>query len=603
VKDASGYWSGFQPGAQDGSLYKYWVVGPGSSGYKRDPRARELVSNGFPDCSSIVRDAKAYPWHDAEFRIPDFSEFVIYQLHVGTYSIQKPGAASNFLDLVGKIPHLEALACNMLQPLPIDEQEDNPGMGYEGADLFSPDFPYVCTDSADLANHLGIINRLLANKNKPPLQLEDIRPGFAQLKVLVDLCHLHGIAVALDVVYNHAGGFSTAGKPDDNCLYYFDRLKNQGNNNDSLYFTDQDRGTGGLAFALWNDPVSQFLLDNARFFLEEYHVDGFRYDEISILLSTNQSSGWEFCRKLTNQNRALQPRLLQNAEFWPVEFADIPATVGPVLAEASSGGAGFDVAQHDTLRIVLRDAVQAASFGMNAAVSMSAVAAALYPPNLDHAWRAVTCVENHDVVKAGRQPRIPSLADSSNHRSWYARSRTRVAVGILLTAPGVPQLFMGQEFLEDKPWDENPAGPNLLSWNGLNSGQDRSMSDHLRFTQDLIRLRRERVPLRGDLVHPFYASDQDRVLAFHRWREDTGEDIIVVASLADGTYWTYDLGFPISGFWTEIFNSDVYDNWVNPSVAGNGTGVWARNPGMHGFTASASIVIPANGVVVFARSK
>jgi 1,4-alpha-glucan branching enzyme len=154
AKDASGYWSGFQPGAKDGSLYKYWVVGPGSSGYKRDPRARELVSSGFPDCSSIVRDAKAYPWHDAEFRTPDFSEIVMYQLHVGTYSIQKPGVASNFLDLLGKIPYLQALGCNMLQPLPIDEQEDNPGMGYEGADLFSPDFPYVCTDPAELANHL-----------------------------------------------------------------------------------------------------------------------------------------------------------------------------------------------------------------------------------------------------------------------------------------------------------------------------------------------------------------------------------------------------------------------------------------------------------------
>jgi 1,4-alpha-glucan branching enzyme len=105
---------------------------------------------------------------------------VIYQLHVGTYSIQKPGVASNFLDVVGKIPYLAALGCNMLQPLPIDEQEDNPGMGYEGADLFSPDLPYVCTDSAELANHLGVINGLLANKNKPPLQLKDIEPGLAQ---------------------------------------------------------------------------------------------------------------------------------------------------------------------------------------------------------------------------------------------------------------------------------------------------------------------------------------------------------------------------------------------------------------------------------------
>jgi 1,4-alpha-glucan branching enzyme len=74
------------------------------------------------------------------------------------------------------------------------------------------------------------------------------------------------------------------------CIYYFDRLPDLGNKNDSLYFTDQDRETGGLAFALGNDPLSQLLLDNAPFFIEEYHVNGFRYDEISVLLSTNQGS-------------------------------------------------------------------------------------------------------------------------------------------------------------------------------------------------------------------------------------------------------------------------------------------------------------------------
>ena len=66
-----------------------------------------------------------------------------------------------------------------------------------------------------------------------------------QLKALVDLCHINGIAVIFDVVYSHAGGFSIDGRFDDNCLYYMDRRINHGNNNDSLYFTDQDRGTGG----------------------------------------------------------------------------------------------------------------------------------------------------------------------------------------------------------------------------------------------------------------------------------------------------------------------------------------------------------------------
>lgn len=598
--DGSGYWTGFQAGARDGDPYRFWVVGDGSNGYKRDPYARELASNGFPNCDSVLRSSDAYPWHDAGFHTPDFSDMTIYQLHIGTYAIRTPGVASNFLDIAGRIPYLAALGVNVLQPLPVDEQETNPNMGYSGADLFSPDFPYVAA-AADLPRYLVTINDLLAAKGLAPLRIEDIQSGPAQLKALVDLCHINGIAVLFDVVYNHAGGFTANGQLDDNCIYYFDRAPNRGNNNDSLYFTDQDRGTGGLAFALWNADVCQFLSDNAAHYIEEFHADGFRYDEISILLSTNQGSGWEFCRALTTRLRTLQPRLLQNAEFWPGEFSDIPSTALPVIAPAATGGAGFDVVQHDVLRGALRDAVGAPSGGAQAAISISAIASALYPPGFDHAWRAVTCIENHDLVMAGRNPRIPALADPSNHRSWYARSRSRFATVILLTAPGIPQIFMGQEFLEDKPWDTNPNGPNLLSWDDLNSGTDPVMTDHLRFTQDLIRLRQDQPALRSDNVNPFYTSDTDRVLAFHRWVEETGQDVIVVASLAENTWYKYDLGFPIAGFWTEVFNSDVYDNWVNPMVAGNGTGIQANGAPLHGFTTSASVVIPANGVVVFAR--
>jgi len=419
---------------------------------------------------------------------------------------------------------------------------------------------------------------------------------------LVDLCHVHGIAVVFDVVYNHAGGFSVAGQFDDNCIYYFDRVKDVGDNNDSLYFTNQDRGTGGLAFALWNADVCRFLQDNAANYVTEYHADGFRYDEISILLSTGQATGWAFCRTLTSALRSLQPRILQNAEFWPGEFDDIPNSAGIIVESASVGGAGFDVVQHDALRDALRGAVGAASAGAAAAVSMSSIAGALYPPGFDHGWRAVTCVENHDLVMAGRNPRVPSLADAPDPHSWYGRSRTRVASAILLTAPGIPQLFMGQEFLEEKPWDTNPAGPDLIGWAELQGGADPAMRDHLRFTQDLLSLRRTAPALRGDNVHAFYVSDTDRVLAYHRWIDGVGEDVIVVTTFAEATWWNYALGLPCAGRWQEIFNSDVYDNWVNPWAAGNGGSIEADGGPLHGFVASASIVIPANGVVVFARS-
>jgi 1,4-alpha-glucan branching enzyme len=600
LNDGTGYWTGFQAGAIDGDTYRFWVAGVGASGYKRDPYARELSPEGFPNCFSILRATDKFPWHDATFRTPDFSNMVIYQLHIGTYAISKPNIASNILDIAAKVPYLAALGINVLQPLPVDEQEANPSMGYGGADLFSLDFPYIAAED-DLPDYLATINDILTAKALAPLRLADISSGPGQLKALVDLCHIHGIAVTFDVVYNHAGGFTVDNRLDENCIYYFDQAKNIGDNNDSLYFTNQDRGTGGLAFALWNQDVCRFLQDNAAHYITEYHADGFRYDEISILLSCGQATGWSFCRALTSALRGRQPRLLQNAEFWPGEFDDIPNSAAPIVAPAQTGGAGFDVVQHDALRDALRGAVGAASAGAGAAVSMSQVANALYPPGFDHGWRAVTCIENHDLVMAGRNPRVPTLADGADPHSWYGRSRTRVATAMLLTAPGIPQLFMGQEFLEQKPWDTNPAGPNLIGWQGLQSGADPTMADYLRFTQDLIRLRQTAPALRGDNVHPYYVSDDDRVLAYHRWIDNVGSDVIVVATFAEATWWDYALGFPFPGQWAEVFNSDVYDNWVNPWVAGNGGAIEATGGPLHGFSASASIVIPANGMVVFAR--
>jgi 1,4-alpha-glucan branching enzyme len=595
----NGYWTGFLPGAADGDLYHFWVVGTSPTpGYKRDPYAREMATDAaFPTCSCVIRSATAYPWHDAAFVTPDFSNMIVYQLHVGTYAPRTPGVASTFLDVIGKIEYLVALGVDVLQPLPIDELETDPSMGYNGADYFSPDFPYVVTDRVVLGGYLATINRLLGAKGFPPLSLADIASGPAQLKAMVDLCHVYGIAVAFDVVYNHAGGF----EGDDQSLYFWDRAADTSDNNQSLYFTNMSFA-GGLAFALWNNDVREFIIHSASYYIEEFHVDGFRYDEISALLSLNEESGWSFCGDLTNTLRFLKPRVLQNAEYWPFEFQNFPKPRFSIVASTNNGGAGFDVVQHDGLRSAVRNAIRLASHGQSASIDFDAIAGNLIPPDLQHAWQAVTCVENHDIVATGRDPRIPALADGSNPGSWYARSRSRFATGLLLTAPGIPQLFMGQEFLAPNQWSSDPKDlPHLISWAGLEGGGDKANSDHLRFTQDLIRLRWNQPALRGENVHAFHVHDQNRVIAFHRWLDGTGNDVIVVATLSETTWHDYAVGFPFPGTWSEVFNSDVYDNWVNPIVAGNGGSVTANGGPLHGFPASANIVIPANGMVVFAR--
>jgi 1,4-alpha-glucan branching enzyme len=403
---------------------------------------------------------------------------------------------------------------------------------------------------------------------------------------VIDLLHVYGLAVVFDVVYNHAGGDF-----GDESIYFFDRQRN-GDKNHSLYFTDHE-WAGGQVFAFWKGEVRQFLIDNARFFFDEYHVDGFRFDEVTVI---DRNGGWSFLQDMTGTLRAAKPQALQIAEYWADQRA--------VLRSRDEGGAGFDAVVAADLRGAVRAAIAQAAHGRDAAVDLDSIAARLIAPH-GAAWRAVQHLENHDIVRINndtdRQPRVPALADPTNARSWYARSRSRVANGLLLTAPGVPMLFMGQEMLEDKYWSDNPSffADTLLWWDGLD--RDVAMRDHLRFIRELLAVRRTHDALRGDAINCYHVHNANRVLAFHRWIGGVGADMVIVASLREETFWSYELGFPRSGTWREVFNSDVYDNWVNPAVAGNGGRITTMGPPRHNLPCSASITIPANSLLIFSH--
>jgi 1,4-alpha-glucan branching enzyme len=240
---------------------------------------------------------------------------------------------------------------------------------------------------------------------------------------------------------------------------------------------------------------------------------------------------------------------------------------------------------------------------------MTALSEQLAPWYFQNLWRGVQGIENHDLVMrpksaddTGRMDRIPRVADPSNPHSWWARSRSRIATGLVLTAPGIPMLFMGQEFLEDKRWSDDVSGHSelLIYWEGLNSS-DPSQRDFLRFTRELIRVRWQQPALRGEGFKVTHVHDQNRVLAFQRWIPGVGQDVMVVVNLANATKYNYAIGFPQGGFWREVFNSDVYDNWVNPIVAGNGGGVLATGAPLHELAYSAALTLPANGLLVFSQ--
>jgi 1,4-alpha-glucan branching enzyme len=591
VRDGNGYWAGFVPGVKDGDEYKFWVAGDGSSNFKRDPYARELsTSPPYPHCNCVVRSPTTYAWHDQGFRRPAFSDLVVYQLHVGTYfGASQASGGAKFLDVLNRLLYLVDLGVNAIQLLPVTEFAVSPGQGYDGSDLFSPEMAYTVPANA-LGPCVSTINTLLTRANRPALSTTEVKALEAQtnqLKTLIDLCHVFGLAVFFDLVLSHAGA-ELRGPDQDESLWFFDRQR-PGDPARSQYFTNQDNA--GPVFAFWKQEVRGFLVDNASFYVEEYHVDGFRYDTAFVIVASS-SDGWGLCQNLTNTVRFLADDAIQIAEYWP----DTP------VAAQLPPGAGFDATWHDGMRESIRGAVGQASAGGGAQINMDAIAQNIYPQGFSAGWKAVQYLESHDEVLVGRSQRVPTLANSQDPQSWFARSRARVAAGLLLTAPGIPMLFMGQELLTAAQWSDNPGffHNTLILWSNLDQHVP-PVVDYRRYIQALIALRRSFPALRGSNVpNVFHVHNGNRVIAFQRWLDGIGADVVVVATFSETTYFGYQIGFPGSGQWREVFNSDAFDS-ATPHPSGNGGAVSASGTGMHGLPASASIVIPANGMVVFAR--
>ena len=589
----TGHWTGFFPGVADGARYRYYIVGKQGAGLKRDPWARELELNGYPDCNCIVRGPNAYPWHDQNFHPSAFNDLIVYQFHFGVfYAVDaqgndiRTGRVGKFLDALDRIEYLADLGVTALQPLPVVEHQGEWSLGYNCSDFFSPEMDYS-VDPAQLGPYLAKANALLAKKNCAPLTATQLASQVNQLKCFIDICHLYGLAVIIDVVYNHAGGnFDAQG------IDYFD-FPDHPDKTNSIYFSPND--WAGRVFAFAKPEVRDFLIQNAKMFLEDYHADGIRFDEVTVI---DRNGGWSLCQDMTNTLHFTRPEAVEIAEYWGEQ---------PWLAIwRPPAGMGFDIGYTDGIRDAVRSVISEAAAGADTPVDLGRLKPALERPfNFPSAWQAYNCIENHDFVLDmdgdHRKPRIPKLADYNDQRSWYARSRSRVATGLLLTSPGTPMLFMGQEFLEDKLWSDNPNRSDLfIWWDGLN--QDRHMGDFRRFTRDLIALRRHHPALRSDPINVFHIDEYNRVLAFHRWVPDTGRDVVVVVSLREQTFSDhYSLGFPQPGYWYEVFNSDLYDFFRNPWVQGNGGGVWASGPALHGFAQSAALTVPANALLVFAR--
>ena len=469
----AGHWRGFLPGVQDRDHYKFFVVGDGGSGPKRDPFARELATPFPGDC--VVR-ASDFPWHETGFVTPQFHDFVIYQLHVGVFSTPNlPRKAGTFLDVADKIPHLAGLGVTAVQLLPIQEFSTQFSLGYNGVDYFSPEMDYAAED-ADLPPYLARVNRA---------------PDRERFGAVCDRRSARGNESTQGVDRSLP---CATDSPFSSMWFTTMRAAISATRAFTFSIGNRPRAGTGIRFisptadtpAGWSSISAsrKCAISSSRtpdFSSRNIGLTDFRYDQVSVIDHDGAPHGWSFCQDLTATVRFTRPSSLGKAEYW---------NVNPLVVQPPPQGAGFDTSLTDGLRIAIRDVIGNASAPDTRPLNMSGLAQSLWPDGFFEQWRFVQGPENHDIVYEGREQRVARLGDPSDPRSWYGRSRARVATGLSLTAPGIPMLFMGQEFLEDKQWSDNFALHQdlLLNWAGLDAG-DKQMIDHVRFTSELIALR------------------------------------------------------------------------------------------------------------------
>jgi 1,4-alpha-glucan branching enzyme len=186
-------------------------------------------------------------------------------------------------------------------------------------------------------------------------------------------------------------------------------------------------------------------------------------------------------------------------------------------------------------------------------------------------FQRVIYSESHDEVANGRS-RVPEEITPGDAGSWFAQKRSTLAAALVMTAPGVPMIFQGQEVLEDEFFEDDDP----VDWTRLQTFGGIQL-----MYRDMIRLRRNWFNntrgLKGQSVNVFHVNNNDKLVAFHRWDQGgAGDDVIVVCNFRNQQFNNYRIGLPRPGLWKVRFNSDWdgysddFDNVFSPDVSSDG---------------------------------
>ncbi|MHB1847267.1 MAG: malto-oligosyltrehalose trehalohydrolase [Deltaproteobacteria bacterium] len=393
-----GVWAGLVEGAAPGDRY-FLRVGETD---RPDPRSR-FQPEGVHGPSALV-DPASFRWACASFQPPPLADLSIYELHIGTFS-----AAGTF---EGAIPHLQGLrelGFGAIELMPVAEFPGNRNWGYDGVDLYAPHSGYG---------------------------------GPAGLVRLVDAAHAAGLAVLLDVVYNHLG-------PEGDYLGDF-----------APYFTERHRTAWGPALDLDGPaarPVRDYLVDNALSWLEDYRFDGLRLDAVHAIVDQSPT---HLLRELTDRIGELSRRLGRRLHV----IAESDENDSRLIQASEAGGHGLGAVWsddfHHALHVLLTgerrgyyqdfgrvsDLADAMQHGFVYEGQWSSFRARPHGTMARAlpADRFVICAQNHDQVgNRARGERLSALVPPEAER---------LSLAVLFFSPGVPLVFMGEEYGETAPF-------------------------------------------------------------------------------------------------------------------------------------------------------
>jgi len=399
TREGGGWWSADVPDAAPGTDYGFVLDDEGPFPDPRSP----WQPHGVHGLSRTV-DHATFAWSDAQWRPIALDRAVIYELHVGTFS-----AAGTFDGAIDHLDHLVALGVTHVELMPVVEFPGTRGWGYDGVDLFAPHHAYGGPDG---------------------------------LKRLVDACHLHGLAVLIDVVWNHLG-------PDGNYLGRF-----------GPYFSERYHTPWGVAVnfdAAGSDEVRAFVLENARQWLEDYHADGLRIDAVHAIFD---QSATNILEAVAAHVHALAERLGRPL----VAIAESDLNDPRLVRDVEHGGYGLDAQWNDDFRHALHVALTGEADGYHAQFNgLEDLATSLrqvfvydgrYSAFRDRshgrpvgdlsATRFVGFLQNHDQI--GNR----ALGERIGH--LVSPEAVRAAAAIVLLGPFVPLLFAGEEWDASSPF-------------------------------------------------------------------------------------------------------------------------------------------------------